>query len=1105
MSSTSNPFDLSEKEKEAVIYLKKQFKKIEEELVKYLLSKSKKSNIQEAITCTRLAVAASKYLNDEWLYAVSTFELASLYLTVEERKKALFLYEDIYEIFKKHGDPQYVAALSGNLGTIYCDEGNPERALACFHDALTIYEQLTLKKEQAYCHISIGNVHYLSGTLDKAQQSYQTALQISNALKDEQGKAEAHASLGNALSDMGDLTNAETHYRTALSIYEGLNLLPGIATLCTNLGTLYTDLGRIDEARTYYEKALEINKMLNRKQATATTYVNLGNLYSRLGHYEKAAVYYRDAQELCQMIDFEHGAAGAYTGMGLLYMDRGMPYKALEFHKTALKISKKIQHLQGEASNYTNIGLCFAELGDFKKSIAYYQKSLRIYKKIHCKGGEASVYGNMGLAYAELGQREKALALHKKSLNICQQIGYLQGQASAHMNMGITLQDAGELEQALTHFEAALRIDSHIQYTYGEASAYMNMGNVYYDLAELEKALQFHKKAFMIHQKMGFKRGKASDLGNIANVYLRMGEEQKAAQKFEEALKIFQQIQLPQLEASTYTNLGAIYHGWGDFEKALSCYEKALLLHRQIGYREGEASTYNNLGRLYYTMEEYSKAEEYYNKGLDIARVFGLSHIEQRLYMGLGELHEQLHEVESALEYYRRSAALYEIIKQKSGSEEVMSRFFLGNKDIYGLLTNLLLKCGCTKEAFTYIEKAKSAVLSERLSKREVTHKHHDTLFQKEWELENLINTLRGESLYSGKPYESVSEQLEQYHKTLKEVRTHIAHKYPELTDFHPETSIVLEELQKFLDTNTAIMEYFIFRGDLLVFIIFKDAIHYECIDKPAITETLVENIPLSMLTGLKTLTPVAALCDKYFSDGQLLYIIPHGFLHYVPFHALRTSQWLIEKYKIVYAPSATILQYCLGFKSQPDNWLVMGDPKGEFVFSREEAEEVSKIVGSNALTSQKATWETFVDKSPKVKGIHLACHGIFVPDNPMASFVEFADKCATARDIFGLELNADLVVLSACETGMCTLRFGDEIMGLTRAFLAAGVKSLVHSLWPVYGVSSKRLMVQFYNNLLCGLSKVDSLRNAQLDTLCSTRFNNPFYWAPFVLVGDWR
>ncbi|MBI3963033.1 MAG: CHAT domain-containing protein [Deinococcus sp.] len=246
-------------------------------------------------------------------------------------------------------------------------------------------------------------------------------------------------------------------------------------------------------------------------------------------------------------------------------------------------------------------------------------------------------------------------------------------------------------------------------------------------------------------------------------------------------------------------------------------------------------------------------------------------------------------------------------------------------------------------------------------------------------------------------------------------------------------------------------------------------------------------------------LAPLApALADRG------LVIVPHGPLHYLPFHALYDGrQYLLERHQVSYAPSAAVWQMCLG--KQPRALgpaLVLGVPDQGIPYVLDEVRGVGQTLGqARVLIGAEATTEALRRWGPEARLIHLASHGAFRADNPLFSALRLGDGWLTAREVYGLELRGTLVTLSACDTGLNQVAAGDELIGLARGFLYAGAPSLVVSLWTVHDQAAAALMQHFYTALSQGLGKAAALRLAQLETLAD--HPHPYYWAPFVLMGQ--
>jgi CHAT domain-containing protein len=236
------------------------------------------------------------------------------------------------------------------------------------------------------------------------------------------------------------------------------------------------------------------------------------------------------------------------------------------------------------------------------------------------------------------------------------------------------------------------------------------------------------------------------------------------------------------------------------------------------------------------------------------------------------------------------------------------------------------------------------------------------------------------------------------------------------------------------------------------------------------------------------------------------LLIIPHGLLHQVPFHALWNGRsYLLDQFEISYAPSATLFTLCQQQARPPlDHALIMGVSDPHIPAAAAELQAIGQQFPDAATkTNQEATIAAFRADSAAANLIHLACHGLFRADNPMFSALKLHDDWLTAVDILQLNLNNCLVTLSACESGQSQVQAGDELLGLARAFIGAGAASLVVSLWIVHDETTASLMSEWYRELRRQepQDRAAALRTAQLKL--KSRHPHPYYWAPFVLIGQ--
>jgi len=345
---------------------------------------------------------------------------------------------------------------------------------------------------------------------------------------------------------------------------------------------------------------------------------------------------------------------------------------------------------------------------------------------------------------------------------------------------------------------------------------------------------------------------------------------------------------------------------------------------------------------------------------------------------------------------------------------------------------------------------------------------------------------------------------------------------------------IDIAQVRQHLSADHLLLSYYMHQGKLVIFAITaEDLMVHELPDGQAELEHLLLILHANFQAlgrfgasgSQKTISrllkklydlliaPVASLLPP--SSGALT-IVPYDSLHKLPFHALYDgSRYLIEDYQINYLPASSLLTHLALRNSQQNNAaeaatrtpIVFGySDRGYLQRVQDEARTIASLLGGDCYLDEKTTIARLIQQAPSSPIIHLATHGQSRLDAPNFSYVRLADGPLNAIDAFSLDLqHCELVTLSGCETGLALSSGGDEQLGLTRAFLAAGAASLVISLWSVEDTSTNELMQHFYQRLLQGESKVQALRSAQCNLLHQTNsmYAHPYFWAGFRLVGD--
>jgi CHAT domain-containing protein/Tfp pilus assembly protein PilF len=1122
---------------------------------------------QKAVTYYTQALSIWRAVADRRREAATLNIIGRLYKDLGEIQKAVDFYNQALPILRAVGDRSAEAAMLNNIGLAYNALGEKQKALNFLNQALPLRRAVGDLKGEATTLNNLGGVYDEIGETRKALDFYTQALSGFIKAGDSASEATTRNNIGGIYSSLGERQKALEYYNQALPILKVVGDRRGEAGTLNNIGLVYYSLGEKQKALEYYSQALPILKEAGDRRGEAATLNNLGLVCNSQGKGREALEYYDQALSINRAIGDRRGEAITLNNIGNVYASLGEKSKALDYYNQALVIRRAVNDRSGEATSLSNIGSVYGDLGENQKALDYYNQALLLSRAVGNRSGEASTLSNIGGIYYSQGEYEKALDYYNQALPIKRVIGDRNDEASALNNIGLTYSELGEKRKSLEYYNQALSIHRAVGDRSGEATTLINIGQNFHSLGEYQRALEYYNQALPIKRDVGDRSGEAATLKSIGSVYRALGEKQKALDFYNQALPIAKTVGDRLGESSILNAIGLIYLLQSDDRKALEYLGKALPIQRAISDRSGEAATLNNL--MWFWLRSNSSLAIFYGKesvniyqqlrgnikGLDQELQTTFLHSVEHTYRTLADLliaGGRLPEAQQILgllkkeeyfEFVRRDGSEASALKGNAELTPEEASVEKRYREIAGRVTALGAEYGQLRD-----KKTRAPEEEQRLTKLESDLTVANQVFQKF--LDEIGQAFAGSAAGSEKAFQLRESQG--LMETLRELGFGAVALYTVVGDDKYRVILVTPEVQK-------AYEYPIKAADLNRKVLeFREAVQNPQVDPRPLAQGLY-----NILIGPELANDLAQ------AKAQTLMWSLDGVLRYLPMAALHDgNEYLVERYRnVVFTPaSQSRLKDPVGLnwkalglgvsKAQPGFNPLPGVPEELRGIIRDEGAPTNTTItagpGEGVLPGRVMLDEAFTSSAMQTALrqhfplVHIASHFQFKPGNETDSFLLLGDgshlTLAQIKSLPNVFSGVDLLTLSACDTATGSGANGREVEGFGVLAQRQGAKAVLATLWPVADESTQTLMREFYrfHETNPQGTKAEALRQAQLASLKGSKssdagaattqrssvrlstgpsstgsvpfkadpnakFSHPYYWAPFILIGNWR
>jgi CHAT domain-containing protein len=887
----------------------------------------------------------------------------------------------------------------------------------------------------------------------------EASVAIAQRLRNNESLGRSFRSKANALYMLGDNQEALNFHDQALRIFREIhNLEEEARTLIPSIQPLIL-LGKYDKAFGAAEDAKKIFRQLNDDKRWAHVEINVGNIYHRQDRFEEGLACYQRAYEML------------------------LPFRDSE----------------GLAVALYNMAVCLITLNDFPRALATYQRAR-----------EMCVSHGM------------TLLVTQSDYNIAY-LYYLRGEYSRAIEM-----------LRATRKECEKNGDAHVL-----ALCYLDLSEIYLELNLSTEAMETAHEGYLRFQKLGMGYEEAKCRAYEAMALSQLGKALGALDLFAQARVKFvseKNLVWPWLmdlyQAVVLYNEGRLFEARRLCSGAAQFFDSSFLPNKAV-------LCHLLLARLSLRAGELTAAQAESSRAIERLERLEAPVLHYQAHFLMGQIQQASGDLPSAYESCQKARGFLETLRGSLRGEELKIAFMKNRLEVYESLVELCLmsaeRPNAAKESFGYIELAKSRSLAELLKRSGPSMRPPDSgqseLVRRIREMREELNwyyrRIEIEQLRAEDPSAERIEKLQKEALAHENELLHVLRELPQSEENanHGPAISSLENVRACLPPQAALVEYFSVKDQFIAAVLTHEGLkivpitpvsravnllrllHFQ-ISKFKLGKEYTQTFEESMLgvvqVHLRQLYEEVLAPIRAYLNVKHLIIVPHGVLHYLPFHALLDDTgYLIDSFSTSYAPSASVFAHCQGKPAHiTGKSLVLGVPDAQAPLILEEVRAVAETLrDAELIIGPNANEHALREKGRQCRLIHIATHGRFRQDNPMFSGIRLGDAYLSLYDLYQLKLDAELVTLSGCATGMNVVTPGDELLGLVRGLLYAGAHSVLLSLWDVHDQSTADFMACFYQRLRSVDDKASALQGAMIEL--RERFPHPYYWAPFTLTGQ--
>ena len=941
-----------------------------------------------------------------------------------------------------------------------------------------------------------------SSDLDKVMSFLKHAIEIAKEEGDRAKEGWAYGNLGLVYDLSKNFPRAIECRKLQLSIAEEMKNLAQEILACANLGHVYFSSGDPKTAIYYYERLLKSAETLEERDLKRVAYEGLGKAYYKNKDFKKSL-------ECHKLLANDHYRLGNFQ-------------KTIDCYRLYLQISKDVGDKENEKQAYCYLGQAYQCIGNVRKAIECHELHLTFATELNDRVGQVLAYNNLGNDYQCIREYKKAIKYQENCLKVFinEEIGEQHRNilCSAYSCLGNAYGLLGFFNQALDYCQRCLEISTELGNREGQASAYSGLGSSYVHLGNFQKAVECHKSELKLVAKLGNQKNEGQANSNLAVAYFHLRDFEKAIHCLERQLKVAKEVGDAEGEQRAYSLLGNCYYDLGDLQIAIEYHNRSLKLAKRIEDSIGIGIAYGNLGFVYNDLGDPKKAKECHEKHLKITQQVGDRVGEAKAYFGLGRSFESTGSLQESRECYQSSVNIFNGVRASIYLKDALKITFRHMyKRAYTRLWLLLLKQGKVTEALLAANQGRAQALRDLMKlnyslAKPFTNVHTRSLEETILQASSTIpSNVAFTAVYGGQVISWVTREGPKLSLTIR---------IKKISDgFSPGNA------ESYLSSLTESV-----RTDIGVRICVKceDRSLKRLGDSEWIdTDQSQARSMARKVNPLKILYDIAVspIADLIGSDE--LIIVPDGPLWLVPYAAFMTpnSKYLCETFRIRMIPSLDclkILADCPVGYHRETGALLVGDPCVQEVVLRgrrrlqqlpcaeKEVKMIGKITNTIPLTGTEATKTQVLKSLSSVSLVHFAAHGcmetgeIVLAPNPIRSspIPTEDDFLLTMTDVLNVKIRAKLVVLSCCHSGRGEVK-AEGVVGIARAFLGAGARSVLVSLWAIDDEATLEFMKNFYKFLVEGRSASEALNRTMNYMRESEQFSELRLWAPFILIGD--